>query len=35
MKKGAMETAVGIFVLVGILCSAYLALKLGHLGMVR
>ena len=31
MKKGAMETAVGIFVLVGILCSAYLALKLGQL----
>ncbi len=31
MKKGITETAVGIFVLVGILCSAYLALKLGRM----
>jgi phospholipid/cholesterol/gamma-HCH transport system substrate-binding protein len=31
MKKGTTETAVGIFVLIGILCTAYLAFRLGRM----
>jgi phospholipid/cholesterol/gamma-HCH transport system substrate-binding protein len=31
MKKGTAETAVGIFVIIGILCTAYLAIKLGRM----
>ena len=31
MKKGSVETAVGIFVLIGILCVSYLAIKLGRM----
>jgi phospholipid/cholesterol/gamma-HCH transport system substrate-binding protein len=31
MKKGSVETAVGIFVLIGFVCVAYLAVKLGDL----
>lgn len=31
MKKGSVETAVGIFVLIGILCVAYLAIQLGRM----
>jgi phospholipid/cholesterol/gamma-HCH transport system substrate-binding protein len=33
MKKYAMETAVGIFVVVGLLCIGYMAVKLGNLGL--
>ena len=31
MKKSSMEMAVGIFVVIGILCISYLAIKLGNL----
>ncbi|WP_054032288.1 outer membrane lipid asymmetry maintenance protein MlaD [Desulfatitalea tepidiphila] len=31
MKKGSVEMAVGIFVLIGMLCAAYLAIKLGRM----
>lgn len=31
MKKSSVETAVGIFVIIGILCVGYLAIKLGNL----
>ncbi len=31
MKKGSVETAVGIFVIVGILCVGYLTIKLGKM----
>ena len=31
MKKGTMETAVGVFVLIGIACIAYLAVQLGRM----
>ncbi|EGJ48573.1 outer membrane lipid asymmetry maintenance protein MlaD [Desulfocurvibacter africanus] len=31
MKKYTMETSVGIFVLIGLLCVAYLTIKLGRL----
>lgn len=34
MKKYAMETAVGVFVLAGLLCVAYLTVKLGKLEVV-
>lgn len=34
MKKYTMETTVGIFVLVGLLCVAYLTIKLGKLEVV-
>ena len=34
MKKYAMETMVGVFVLAGLLCVAYLTLKLGKLEVV-
>ena len=32
MKKYAMETAVGIFVAIGLVCVGYLTLKLGNVG---
>jgi phospholipid/cholesterol/gamma-HCH transport system substrate-binding protein len=32
MKKGYLETAVGIFMVIGIVCIAYLAIRFGHLG---
>jgi phospholipid/cholesterol/gamma-HCH transport system substrate-binding protein len=31
MKKGAVETTVGIFVLIGIICVGYLTIKLGRM----
>lgn len=31
MKKGTVETAVGIFVLIGIICIGYLTVKLGKM----
>jgi phospholipid/cholesterol/gamma-HCH transport system substrate-binding protein len=31
MKKYSMETIVGIFVTVGLLCVGYMTVKLGHL----
>jgi len=31
MKRAAMETVVGIFVLIGLLCLAYLSIKLGKM----
>lgn len=31
MKKYSMETTVGIFLVIGLLCVAYMTLKLGHL----
>lgn len=34
MKKYAMETTVGVFVLAGLLCVAYLTVKLGKLEVV-
>lgn len=34
MKKYAMETSVGIFVLAGLLCVAYLTVKLGKLEVI-
>ena len=34
MKKYAMETTVGIFVLAGLLCVAYLTVKLGKLEVI-
>ena len=34
MKKYAMETSVGVFVLAGLLCVAYLTVKLGKLEVV-
>ncbi|MFC1895952.1 outer membrane lipid asymmetry maintenance protein MlaD [Thermodesulfobacteriota bacterium] len=30
MKKGALETSVGAFVLIGLLCVGYLTIKLGN-----
>ena len=35
MKKYAMETAVGIFVAIGLLCVGYLTLKLGNIGILE
>lgn len=35
MKKYAMETAVGIFVAIGLLCVGYLTLKLGNVGILE
>ena len=32
MKKYAMETAVGIFVVIGLLCIGYMTVKLGNIG---
>ncbi len=34
MKKGALETGVGIFVLIGIICVGYLTIKLGKMEML-
>ncbi|MFT5881181.1 MAG: phospholipid/cholesterol/gamma-HCH transport system substrate-binding protein [Moritella sp.] len=34
MKKSSIETSVGIFVLVGILCVGYLTLKLGKMELL-
>lgn len=34
MKKYAMETVVGIFVVVGLLLIAYMTVKLGHVGFI-
>jgi phospholipid/cholesterol/gamma-HCH transport system substrate-binding protein len=34
MKKASLETIVGIFVLVGILCLAYLSIKLGKMELL-
>ncbi|MBT8342448.1 MAG: outer membrane lipid asymmetry maintenance protein MlaD [Desulfatitalea sp.] len=34
MKHGKIETAVGIFVLIGILCSGYLAVRLGRMELL-
>jgi phospholipid/cholesterol/gamma-HCH transport system substrate-binding protein len=33
MKKYAMETTVGIFVVIGLLCIGYMTVKLGNLGL--
>ena len=35
MKKYAMETAVGIFVAIGLLCVGYLTVKLGNVGILE
>jgi len=35
MKKYAMETAVGIFVAIGLLCVGYLTVKLGNVGLLE
>jgi len=32
MNKSAIETAVGIFVIIGIICISYLTVKLGNVG---
>jgi phospholipid/cholesterol/gamma-HCH transport system substrate-binding protein len=34
MKKASVETVVGIFVLIGILCLAYLSVKLGKMELL-
>lgn len=34
MKKARLETVVGIFVLIGILCLAYLSIKLGKMEII-
>lgn len=34
MKKASIETSVGIFVLIGILCIGYLAIKLGKMELL-
>jgi phospholipid/cholesterol/gamma-HCH transport system substrate-binding protein len=34
MKKGSVETAVGIFVIIGILCVGYLTIKLGKMDWI-
>jgi phospholipid/cholesterol/gamma-HCH transport system substrate-binding protein len=34
MKKYAMETAVGIFVMIGLLCIAYMTVKLGDVSLL-
>ncbi len=31
MKRGSLETAVGVFVLIGLICVGYLAFKLGRM----
>ena len=33
MKKGSIETAVGIFVIIGLLCVGYLTIKLGKMDL--
>lgn len=34
MKKGTLETIVGIFVIIGILCTVYLAFRLGKMELI-
>ncbi len=34
MKKGSVETAVGIFVIIGIVCVGYLTIKLGKMELL-
>jgi phospholipid/cholesterol/gamma-HCH transport system substrate-binding protein len=34
MKKYAMETTVGIFLVFGLLCMGYMAVKLGHVSLL-
>lgn len=34
MKRGAVETGVGVFVLIGLLCVAYLTIKLGKMELL-
>jgi phospholipid/cholesterol/gamma-HCH transport system substrate-binding protein len=34
MKKYAMETIVGIFVVIGLLCIGYMTVKLGHISIL-
>lgn len=34
MKKGTLETIVGIFVLIGIVCTVYLAIRLGKMELI-
>jgi phospholipid/cholesterol/gamma-HCH transport system substrate-binding protein len=34
MKKYMMETTVGIFVILGLLCVAYMSIKLGHVSLL-
>jgi phospholipid/cholesterol/gamma-HCH transport system substrate-binding protein len=34
MKKGSVETAVGIFVVIGIVCVGYLTIKLGKMELL-
>ncbi|MBC8463571.1 MAG: outer membrane lipid asymmetry maintenance protein MlaD [Deltaproteobacteria bacterium] len=34
MKKGSVETMVGLFVLAGIICVSYLAIKLGKMELI-
>ena len=34
MKKYAMETTVGIFVVIGLLCVAYMTIRLGHVSLL-
>jgi phospholipid/cholesterol/gamma-HCH transport system substrate-binding protein len=33
MKRYAMETTVGVFVLIGLLCVGYMTVKLGHVSL--
>jgi phospholipid/cholesterol/gamma-HCH transport system substrate-binding protein len=35
MKKYAMETSVGVFMLIGLLCVGYLTIRLGDLELLR
>ena len=34
MKKYAMETTVGLFLVFGLLCIGYMTLKLGHVSLL-
>ncbi|HUH66507.1 MAG TPA: outer membrane lipid asymmetry maintenance protein MlaD [Syntrophales bacterium] len=33
MKKYAIETTVGVFVVIGLICIAYISIKLGHISL--
>ena len=35
MKKYSLETAVGVFVLIGIICIAYMTIKLGKVTFIE
>ena len=35
MKKYSMETAVGIFVVIGLICVGYMTVKLGKISLFR